>query len=374
MSRHFITLLFVSVLLLSLLSGCAPRSKRPTPTLAVTPTPGSPPGGPITLTDDTGREVTLERLPQRIVVAGRATFIVVNTLLAFPEGRERLVTGESRDIQSMDFYRVMIPHLDPEHFLEKDAGPEQIAAFNPDIVLMKSYMVDKLGPGLDALGIPYIGLDLETPEQFYADLRLLGKLLGNEARAEALIDFYHQQLDALEQRRADVEERPRVLVLSYSDKGGEVAFKVPPRTWIQTTEVVMAGGDPVWAQDVEGGGWNVVGLEQIAAWQPEVIFVIAYNRDSGEVAAKLRTDPNWATLPAGQQGAIYGVPTDYYSWDTPDPHWLLGVIWMSTKLHPEAYADLDMIEKVKLFYRTVYDFTDAQIEETIVPRLTGDIR
>ena len=370
---HFITLFVLLAMVAPLLGGCAPSEATPSATEAATEAAPSA-SGPIVIVDDTGHEETFETPPQRIVVAGRATFIVANTLLTFPEGRERMVTGESRGIQSMEFYKIIAPNLDPEKFLETDAGPEQIAAFDPDVVLMKSYMAEKLGPPLEELGIPYVALNLETPEQFYADLRLLGKLLGNEPRAEEIVAFYQNKLAELEQRRADVGEKPRVLVVSYSDKGGEVAFKVPPADWIQTTETVMAGGDPVWAADVQGGGWNVVNFEQIAAWQPEIVFVIAYNQDTAEIAAKLRADENWASLPAGKNGAIYGFPADYYSWDTPDPHWLLGVIWMSKKIHPDAYGDLDLMAELHDFYRTLYGFTDAQIDELIVPRLSGDVQ
>ena len=370
---HFITLFVLLAMVAPLLGGCAPSEATPSATEAATEAVPSA-SGPIVIVDDTGHEETFEAPPQRIVVAGRATFIVANTLLTFPEGRERMVTGESRGIQSMEFYKIIAPNLDPEKFLETDAGPEQIAAFDPDVVLMKSYMAEKLGPPLEELGIPYVALNLETPEQFYADLRLLGKLLGNEPRAEEIVAFYQNKLAELEQRRADVGEKPRVLVVSYSDKGGEVAFKVPPADWIQTTETVMAGGDPIWAADVQGGGWNVVNFEQIAAWQPEIVFVIAYNQDTAEIAAKLRADENWASLPAGKNGAIYGFPADYYSWDTPDPHWLLGVIWMSKKIHPDAYGDLDLMAELHDFYRTLYGFTDAQIDELIVPRLSGDVQ
>ncbi len=364
--RSLMGLLLMAVVI-SLLAGCGGTKATSTVTA---PTAQAE---PLVLTDDVGHQVTFDAPPQRIVVAGRATFIVANTLLLFPEGRERLITVESRGIQNMEFYALIAPHLDEDKFLEVDSGPEQIAGFHPDVVLLKSYMAKKLGPPLEQVGIPYVALDLETVEHFENDVRLLGQLLGDESRAEEIITFYRQQLDALTQQRAQVTSKPRVLVVSYSDKGGEVAFKVPPATWIQTHEVALAGGDPVWAQDVPGGGWNVVNLEQIAAWNPEIVFVIAYNRDSGKIAAQLRAAEGWKSLPAGQSGAIYGFPADYYSWDTSDPHWLLGVTWLSKKIHPEVYGDLDMLQAVREFYTTLYGFDAQQVDEQIIPRLSGDV-
>ena len=370
-TQRFWTLMFLLLtMMLTACGGTQPEATLAPGTVAATPVAVEP----IVFTDDVGHEVTLDAPPQRIVVAGRATFIVANTYLLFPEGRERLVTVESRGIQSMEFYALVAPHLDQENFLESDAGPEQIAVFTPDVVLLKSRMADKLGAPLEQLDIPYVALDLETVEQFTQDLRLLGQLLGSEARAEEIIAFYQSKLDVLEQRRADLETKPRVLVISYSDKGGEVAFKVPPASWIQTTETEMAGGDPVWVADVQGGSWNVVNFEQIAAWQPEIVFIIAYNKDSGAVAAQLRADEGWQALPAGQANAIYGLPADYYSWDTPDPRWLLGVTWMSKRIHPDVYADLDMLQEVREFYTTLYGFDAQQVEALIIPQLTGDLQ
>ncbi len=364
-----LAVLLLMAIFASLMVGCGGKTATP----AATEAAASPSNKPLVLTDDVGHQVSFDASPQRIVVAGRATFIVANTLLMFPEGRERLITVESRGVQNMAFYSLVAPNIDQEKFLEVDSGPEQIAVFNPDVVLLKSYMAEKLGQPLEQVGIPYVALDLETVDHFKKDVRLLGQLLGDEARAEEIITFYQEKLDALAQRRGEETSKPRVLVISYSDKGGEVAFKVPPATWIQTTETELAGGEPVWSKDVPGGGWNVVNFEQIAAWKPEIVFVIAYKQDSGEIAARLRADEGWQSLPAGQSGAIYGFPADYYSWDASDPHWLLGVTWMSKKTHPEIYGDLDILQAVRDFYTTLYGFSEQQVNEQIIPHLTGDV-
>ena len=52
--------------------------------------------------------------------------------------------------------------------------------------------------------------------------------------------------------------------------------------------VELAGGVPVWTAAVQGGGWAVVNLEQIAAWNPDQIYVINYFGSAVDVVAQLR--------------------------------------------------------------------------------------
>ena len=72
-------------------------------------------------------------------------------------------------------------------------------------------------------------------------------------------------------------------MLYYNDKDGSVAFNVPPAAWMQTRMVELAGGDPIWTKANLGGSWTQVTLEQIAAWDADQIFMIAYHQNSEDV-------------------------------------------------------------------------------------------
>ena len=52
-----------------------------------------------------------------------------------------------------------------------------------------------------------------------------------------------------------------------------------------------AGGDPVWKDSELGKSWTTVTIEQIAAWNPDVIFVVSYKSPVNDVVASLKTDP-----------------------------------------------------------------------------------
>jgi len=342
-------------------------------------TPAAVPTGPaagLSLTDALGRTVTFEALPQRLVVAGRSSLTIVDTLYLFPEAQQRLAGLVVGQQPIGDFVSLVDPAWDQKTNLAPDAGPEQIAPLQPDAVLLRSFMEDSLGRALEELEIPVVYLDLETPEQYFRDVAILGQLLGNSARAETIEGFYRSRLERIQAAVGDLstEEKPRVLLVQHSEQGGEVASEVPSAAWLQTTEVEMAGGAPVWKEAAPGGGWTVVNFEQIAAWDPDQILVISYNADSAQVVEGLKANPQWQVLRAVQDGAIYGFPGDVFSWDQPDPRWILGVSWLAARIHPERLPGLDPEQEAIDFFRQMYGMDEVTVRERLLPQLTGDVR
>jgi iron complex transport system substrate-binding protein len=335
--------------------------------------PAETPAG-LTLTDALGRSVVFDTPPQRIVIAGKSSLTIVDTLYLFPETSQRLVGLVVGKQPIGDFVSLVDPTWDQKAILAVDAGPEQIAPLQPDAVLLRSFMAESLGRPLEILGIPVVYLDLETPEQYFRDITVLGQLLDNEPRAREIETFYQSRLDEVAQAVVSADQKPRVLLVQYSDQGGEVALNVPSVSWLQTTEVELAGGTPVWSEAAQGGGWTVVNFEQIAAWDPDKIFVIHYDADSAEVVEMLQADVKWQALTAVQRGQIYGFPTDIFSWDQPDPRWILGVTWLASKIHPGALAEIDMQQEAIQFFRQMYGLEEAAVQTQILPRLKGNVQ
>jgi iron complex transport system substrate-binding protein len=331
--------------------------------------------GPITFTDSTGHSVTFDSLPERVVIAGKATIMVQDAVYLFDEADQRLVGIENRKQSLYTFIPLVDPLLDDKGVLEMNAGPEQMAALQPDLVILKNYMAEKLGAPLEALEIPVLYLDLETPEAFYKDIVALGAAFGEEKRAGEIVDFYQSRVEGITQVAAEVaaEDKPSVLMLEYTDDGGEIAFAVPPAAWLQTSMVEMTGGTPVWVDEAEGGGWMIVTIEQIAAWDPDKIFVIDYAGYASSVVEGLKTDSLWMNLSAVQNNELYAFAFDFYSWDQPDTRWILGLQWLATRMHPDLYIDIDIMAEVEDFYTQLYMMDSETIQADIVPLLTGDI-
>jgi iron complex transport system substrate-binding protein len=369
------SLFFIIMLLANLmLHACGTTSSE-------APAESSPPAfteqaGGLVVTDALDRTVEFAAPPQRIVVAGKSSLTIVNTLYLFPEARQRLVALVVGQQPIGDFISLVDPTWDQKTILEVEAGPEQIAPLHPDVVILRSFMAEKLGQPLEQLGLPVVYVDLETPEQYFRDVSILGQLLGNEARVEEIRTFYQSRMDRITQALdglADAQ-KPRVLLVQYSDQGGEVALNVPSASWLQTAEVELAGGVPVWKEAAQGGGWTVVNFEQIATWDPDKVFVIHYKADAAGVVAQLKANAQWQAVRAVQNGEIYGFPADIFSWDQPDPRWILGVTWLAGRMFPDRFPRLDMTQEVLAFFGQMYGMDEAAIKAQILPILKGNVQ
>lgn len=383
--KRSIQFVFIVIMLGSLLAACAAPTPTAAPVATQSPATEAPPvvateapteapePEKIIVTDALGRTVEFDTYPTRIMVVGKACFMLLDAAFLFPEAPERIIGYEKRTQTGLDFIYTTFPQSRNMTVLESVAGPEQIAPVNPDLVMMKSYLKEQLGDQVELLGIKVIYLDLETPEAINNDIRTLGAVFGNPERAEQLVQLYDQARTKITDvtNTIPAEEKPSVLLLQYSDKGGEVAFKVPTGSYLQTQLVEMAGGEPVW-KDVMGEGWTVITLEQIAAWNPEIIIVIEYRGKAMEAVDGLKANENWQLLSAVQNGKLYAFPLDFQSWDQPDTRWTLGLAWLATKLHPERFETLKMYQEIPAFYTDFYGLSESFIEREILPLVKGD--
>jgi iron complex transport system substrate-binding protein len=326
-----------------------------------------------TVVDSLGRTVSFPRPPERIVLTGKAVIMIADALYMFPEASSRIAAMGRTAQGKLDF----IPAIDPDYgkktILESQAGPEQIAAARPDAVLLKSSVAQSLGKSVEALGVPVVYLDFETPQQYERDLLTLGLLLGNESRARELIAGFRRRTERTAEALAGMkeEDRPRVLLVYYTDQGGAAALNVPPLGWMQTLLVRMAGGRPVWKDARMGQGWTKVSIEQIAAWDPDQIYVIAYANDTTAVVTGLAEDQQWRGLRAVKRGALRAFPADFYGWDQPDPRWILGLTWLAAKVNPDRFPGLDMPREIRSFYKEFFGLDDEAFLKIVQPALSG---
>jgi len=325
--------------------------------------------------DGLGRSVTIPSDPQRIATAGRAVLMIADVLYLFPGAAERVV-GIGRINQGKgNFLQAIDRGYDDKAQFERNVGPEQIVALEPDLVFLKSTMRERLGRALEQIGLPVVYLNLETPEQYQAELVLLGEILGQAERGATLAAYYaaitERVRDAAVARLAEADA-PRILFLYATQTGGETAFNIPPASWIQTQLVELAGGHPVWASEHRAGGWRTIGFEQIAAWEPEIITLVAYRQDVKAIRDSLVEQPLWRELTAVPE-SLYIFPLDFYSWDQPDVRWILGLQWLSSLF--DQYAgreiEIEVMEAMYEFFATGYGLSRDETDEIIVPLLEG---
>ena len=99
----------------------------------------------ITLTDASGKELSFSAPPERLVFAGRASQILIHAAYLFPEAIDRVAGMEQRSQRGTSMLPLIDPKYEQKTQFERDAAAEQIAPVQPDVVLMKTYMADRLG-------------------------------------------------------------------------------------------------------------------------------------------------------------------------------------------------------------------------------------
>jgi iron complex transport system substrate-binding protein len=330
--------------------------------LVIAEAAGAEPGS-YSVTDAFGRTLFFQNIPERIVIASRGTFLLVDAVYLFPEARSRVVAVGSTNQGLGDPFPLLDPDFRKTTRLTNAVGPEQIAGLRPDLVILKSYNREKLGSILEKLGIPVLYLDLESPEKFYTDIVCIGDLFRQPERARFIVGWYRSKVGAVSDAVAGIR-KPTVLVAQQSERDGGNSFSVPPAGWIQTNMVEAAGGIAVWKDSGPGEGWRKVGIEQVAAWDPDFILIVSYQEPSGPWAERLEAS-------GLLRGKVLPFPADFLSWDQSDSRWILGLLWIASAIHPEMRPSLDISSEAFSFYSTLYGVDKTTFDREILPRLAG---
>jgi iron complex transport system substrate-binding protein len=191
-------------------------------------------------------------------------------------------------------------------------------------------------------GIPYALLDGRI-EAMPTALRTLGKLMGDEARAEQLAAWYERQLEEAKQRASRAKTRPRV----YYGRG-PAGLQTGGKGSINMEVLEFLGAENVAAE--ARAGLVTVPVEQILLWDPEV--VLTTDPDFWRLAWN---DPRWRAVTAVARKQVFLSPHLPFGWFDfpPGPNRLLGIWWAGKILYPESF-DVDLRAKVTEFHRMFY--------------------
>jgi iron complex transport system substrate-binding protein len=322
-----------------------------------------------TVTDALGREITFDDYPENIVIAGKLRPMIVDFLYMFESSADKIAAIEAGGQASENFIAVLDETVLNKYSLEKGAAAEQIAPLEPDLVILKASVKESLGDSLELINIPVVYIDFETVDQIYRDIRILGTVLGESDRAEEIVAEYEDLYEEFSGYIKDDAEGNSAVLMQISSTDQEYAYEVPSVSYLQTTMVEDAGGQVLWKEAAQAGGWNEVNLEQVNVWNPDYIFVINYKGMAPDIVAELSGSQPFGSLAAVANEQIYAFPFDYISWDQPDPRWILGYSWLVYRLNPGEVSQERMLETVSDFYQFFYGMEEAQVEASIMPRI-----
>ena len=162
---------------------------------------------PVTLTDAIGKEVTLEKTPERIV-----SLIPSNTEILFGLGLDHEIVG----VNDNDNYPAEAAEKEKVGGIEFNL--EQIIALQPDLVLAHESGLYNFGEEaiaqLEAVGIPvFVVKDALTFEDTYTTIEQIGQLTGKTAEAKDMITSIQQGISDIEAKVEDLEEKSVFVVV-----------------------------------------------------------------------------------------------------------------------------------------------------------------
>lgn len=313
-----------------------------------------------TVTDAMGRTVTLPDPIERLICSGpgclrlivylQATNMVVGVddmegrrsrfdarpyALAHPKFKTLPIFGEFRGYDNPELIITLDPA--PQVIFKTFAG---VMGYDP-VELQKR------------TAIPVVALHhgnlSNKREGFYNSLRLLGKILDREARAEMVIAFFEETIIDLKTRSASKQrEKPSVFLGGVAFRGPH-GFQAtepnyPPFNFLSAMNLAAKTGTEL--------THTLVSKEQIVEWDPEYIFLDLATLQMGEGAGglhELRSDPAYQSLTAVATGKVYSVlPYNWYHINYGSV--LANSYFIGTILYPDAFVDIKPAAKADAIY------------------------
>ena len=279
---------------------------------------------PITLTDQLGREVTIEKEPQTLVSG-----YYISTSLLIALGCKDKLTGVEAKAASREIYHLSAPELIdlPSVGSAKEFDLEGCAALNPDLVVVPVRLKDSIST-LEELGLTVLAVNPEDQELLAEAALLLGKATNTLSAADSLIRFWEDHLASLKDALANAKT-PSVYLASNSS----LLAAAGPEMY-QDSLIINAGGTNA-AAELTDDYWAEISYEQLLAWDPEYIILAA---DADYTVDSVVNDPNLAECRAVKEGNVFKLPNAIESWDSPVPGSMLGSLWLASILYETFYG------------------------------------
>jgi iron complex transport system substrate-binding protein len=311
-----------------------------------------------TITDMTGRKVTIPLHVNRVAISGTAM-----TQLAVMLGGNSKIVATVPSIKSNPWYMKIYPKIKTVSVpFDKEVNIEELIKSKPDVVVLWSGK-EELQKKIEKLGIPVIIIYYDTPEELKKSVTLMGNLLGDKEtkKAAEFCSYYDSNIKRITEKTSSISADNKVKVY-YS---AESPLSTDGNNSIVTSWIEMSGGINLAAQNGITGMSQNVPMEDVVKWNPDVIVV----RDAPNKDAILK-DVRFKDINAVKNNKIYINPKGVNVWCARSGDEALQVLWAAKILHPDMFEDIDMNKEVKEFYKTYYsyDVSNEELEDIMNPK------
>ena len=318
---RMLALLLAAVMLFALLTGCAakqepaqqePETTQTEDTAAQQPETEEPaqeevPAEPetaetaVTLTDMTGREITLDAPAERIVAL---TASDCEILYALGAGDLLVGRGEYCDYPAevLD-----VPSVQSGY----ETNIEQIIALEPQVLIMSTMaQTEEQVQQLENAGIRVVVSDAQDIDGVYTAINMIGTLTGKQDEAASVVESMQKTFDEIKANAGDGSKT--------------VYFEVSPLEYGLWTAGANTFMDEIAAMmglkncfsDVEG--WAEISEEQVLARNPDYIVTISmYYGEGPTPVEEIASRAGWENVTAVKDGKILNLQNNELSRPAP---------------------------------------------------------
>ncbi len=319
------------------------------------------------ITDVWGRQVEIPSKIKKIVCLGS----MGPRLASYLDVVDMMVGAEDLDINSMSARYDYSPvyHNELKNLPSVGAGggsgdnnayAEQIVNVMPDVILA-GFSAEASDELQKQTGIPVVSIRYRTEafvdDGFYKVLRLFADVVGANKRCEQILSYIDECKEDLNSRTQDIENKKSVYTgaVTFNGRHGFAFTYVnfPAFMAVNANNVAdelkqsVIGEATKTANDTNtayvGQNGFEVDLEQIALWNPDIIFLDPANMDLVNEEYQ-NNKAFFESLKAVQNGDVYTMPSTN-SAGSNITYLLINAYFTGTILYPEQFKDINIEEK-----------------------------
>ena len=277
---------------------------------------------PLTVVDDLGRTVKIEKLPQRIISLAPS-----NTEIIYALGLEDRLVGTT---DYCDYPEAAKQKPRVAGYVNPDL--EKVVSQQPDLVIAEAIHENTVLPALEKLGLTVIVTSATSLDVVLDDIKLIGEVTGKSKAATKLVDDLAMRIQAVTTKTAGLttEQRPRVLYAIWYDP-----------IWTMGSEtfsddlIWKAGGANIFSKDFEKS--HVVSLEAIIAKNPQVIIVSGMATTGDLIYKNIIKETRLTGVDAIRDSRVYKISNANFI-ERPGPRVVDGLEEVAKIIHPEIFG------------------------------------
>jgi iron complex transport system substrate-binding protein len=260
----------------------------------------------ISFIDHTGKRVTLEKVPEKVVVLNSS-----NLEIFYAVGGKPVAYAESSTMP--EYIKKKVKNI-PSVGKVNNPDIEKIVKMRPELVIGMNFPFHiTIRDSIEAAGIKTAMFSAGNLAETAEVLEIFGRITGNKEQADVTWQKMSEKLDAVEDNLF-VAERKKVLIVYGSPESFNMAL---PESVIGQI-VMLAGGENIAAgqKSSTGGvsrGFLPVSLEYAIMKDPDYVFMITHQDIVSPSADKsLLKHPAWKALRAVQENRVVKLPFETY--------------------------------------------------------------